>query len=114
MGRLTTSAIEYLNDHFTLYEAEERLLSFGFVFRGFSVERGSDLRGKENETESWLAEEEAENNNNNEKRSGKSETEEHRAMVFRFPMERVQSWGVRVLTRGFIYIAKFLKINIIY
>lgn len=90
MGRLTTRAIEYLNGHFTLYEAEERLLSFGFVFRGFPAERGSDLRGKEKETESCLAKEEAENNNNNAKRSEKSETGEHRAMVFGFTMESAE------------------------
>jgi len=82
MGRLTTRAMEYLNGHFTLYEAEERLLNFGFFFSGFTAERGSDLRGKENETESWLAaEEEAEKNSDTAKRSGKSETVEHRAMV---------------------------------
>jgi len=51
------------------------------------VERGNDLRGKENETESWVAAEEAENNNNNVKRSGNSETEENRAMVFCFAVE---------------------------
>ena len=57
--------MEYLNEDFMLYEEEdERVLSFGLVFRGFAVERGSEVRGKESESESVvglsLAEEEAE------------------------------------------------------
>ena len=65
IGRVTTRAMEYLNEDFMLYEEEdERVLSFGLVFRGFAVERGSEVRGKESESESVvglsLAEEEVE------------------------------------------------------